>query len=359
MRSFDDLTPEQIEERHEALVKVLKGTYRTPEVITPLEEASIIERVRARLSDSVAHQDTATPYTPISQPGSLAAPLQRSPVRRHPGRIALTINVVAAVLIIGLLLGSVAILLTIYHPQPSIVSSPAPIVNTNAHIESNGLEFSLHISSGPYFISQMVLADASLTNHSGKTYKVFGASFVNACGTTVSVTQSEGSDPHYGLPVVMTHSCPASLGRPFASGATITIHQYTPLTSSGRITLSAHVAYDGSDERTASAFRLLARHWPSISIYVDAKVPHDRTLMLKRVGNQVTVLGPNTARPLLYAYNVSCNGPQGNTWTGNFAWEVQSTSVIKQTNCPGQQIHWNYAVAAVGYAIASGSIDFP
>ncbi len=274
------------------------------------------------------------------------------------------LNTIAAVLVIAAIIG-ISLLLFRSH-QPSADGSPVGAVGTpvTAHVQAGGLEFSMRITPGPYFLSELFVADLSLTNHTQKTFTLEGSSVAGGCGAALFLDMTGGSAPDYTLPVDDVHSCPL-LQTQLKPGETLTIHQFSALSSSGDIRLTpganflhTQVGPDGTRSTTFGTSPLDG-HWPSLKIHVASRVPSDRKLSLQQEGTQVQISAPASARShLYYIYNVTCDAFQGGTvGTGNSAWEPISTTILHQPDCGdygNQTIRWSYAVSAPGYAIASG-----
>ncbi len=143
----------------------------------------------------------------------------------------------------------------------------------------------------------------------------------------------------------------------------MTIHQYIALTDSGAITLREEALFlkattDGQGVKNiTNGPDPLQGQWPSRNINVNPHGPADRQLSFQLQGTHVTVNGPSQALShLLYLYTVNCQDfhDQGSTATGNFLWEHPSTNTVGLPGCPGKNLHWNFAFAAVSYAIVMG-----
>ena len=304
-------------------------------------------------------QDSLT-HKPNTSTSSNQKAIKKSP----DGRISRRLNTIAAVLVIVAITGTSLWLFRSH--QPSTDGSPTSPVGTPviAHVQAGGLEFFMRITPGPYFLSELFAADLSLTNHTRTTFMLFGPSEAGPCGAALFLDMIGGSAPNYTLPVSDVHSCPP-MRTQLKPGETLIIHQFTPLSSSGEITLTpganffhTQVDPDGSQSTTPGKSPLDG-HWPSIKIHVSSRVPIDRKISLQQEGTQVQISAPAAARiHLYYIYNVTCDAFQGGTvGTGNFAWEPISTTILHQPDCGdygNQNIRWSYAVSAPGYAIVSG-----
>jgi hypothetical protein len=222
----------------------------------------------------------------------------------------------------------------------------------------------MHITPGPYFLSELFVADLSLTNHTQTTFTLAGPSGAGPCGAALFLAMTGGVAPNYTLPVSAEHSCPFKLTQ-LKPEETLTFHHFIPLSSSGDITLKPdaqflHTQVDPNGGQSITAGKSpLDGHWPSIKIHVASRVPIDRKISLQQEGTQVQINAPAAARThLYYIYNVTCDAFQGGTvGTGNYAWEPIATTILHEPDCRdygNQNIHWYYAVSAPGYAIVSG-----
>jgi hypothetical protein len=186
--------------------------------------------------------------------------------------------------------------------RPSKTARPvrAP---TTVRVEASGLEMSMSITPGPYFLSEVLVADMTLTNHTNTTFMLREG----LCYPALRLKQTGGKSPHYTLP----------------------LHGNTPVSNP-------------------------LGHWPSLQIQVASHIPSDRLFSLHLQGSQVHINAP-PALHLLYHFIVSCDSYGVTIDTGNSSWEPISTRVlgIPGSGCPGN-MRWQYAVSAVGYAVVAG-----
>ena len=309
--------------------------------------------------DTLESQDN-----PAHKPTTATSPNQKAIKQSPAGRISRWLSTVGAVLVIVAIIG---ISLLLFRPhQLSTDGSPVGAVGTpvTAHVQANGLEFSMRITPGPYFLSELFVADLWLTNHTQKTFSLAGPAFSGPCGAALYLGMTGGGAPEYNLSVSDDHSCPA-MQTPLQPGETLTFHQFTALSNSGDIILTPGASFlyshigPGGVQSITDGPGPLDGHWPSLKIHVASRVPSDRKISLKQEGTEVQINAPAPARAhLYYIYNVTCDAFQGGTvGTGNFAWEPISTTTLHEPDCGdygNQNIHWYYAVSAPGYAIVSG-----
>lgn len=273
---------------------------------------------------------------------------------------------ITAVLAIGVIAG-VTLFLFSFHQTSNLggsIPAGAPVGSIKAPVmvrsEASGLEASLQVTSGPYFLSELLAATVTLTNHSNKSVFLQGSDApLNSCTGALNLTISGGSEPYYNFPMNETSiSCPFSQTT-LDPGKTLTTHGYVPLIRRGLVTFTSGAKFlaltknrDGS-EGTGPGHSQLDNHWPTIHINVAAKVPADRTVSLRQQGSQITIAAPVAARPHLVYYNtVTCvAGGTVNTSTG-VEWSPVLAMKISEPRCLGSNKHWVYAVSAPGYAIA-------
>lgn len=294
------------------------------------------------------------------------------------GRILRFINTFAAVLVIGAIIG--ASLLLFRHQPQSTSGNPAQPVSTPGvpvgspiapHLVSvtgvysaGGLEARLTIMAGPYFLSELLVADITLTNHSHTTYQLQGVPKSSPCDQAlwVNYTLTGANTAHYSFPAYgNSMSCPFTMSL-FKPGQAIAIRQYIALTDSGNILLSEEARFlvtkttPNQGKSITDGPSPLDGKWPSLHITVASRVPSNRIITLHRLGSKVFVNAPVAARShLLYQYAVNCQDfhDPGGTASGNYNW-TPVTTTIGEPGCPGKNEQWTYAVSAPGYAIVSG-----
>lgn len=371
MKPFDDLLPAESETRHRELLTMLQRAYLKPAALTADEHDQAITRVRDRLltADQQADEDIPAPQAGVAY----SAPIPATAMPRRRRRIINLLNSLAAVLVVGAIVGASLLLFTRHAASPggAPASTPSsiaifvdlPIVASSSE---NGLEMTLAMTPGPYFLSELLAVVISLTNHSSKTYLV-GIPFVSsACGYATGLSLSGGEKPYFDIPISIDHSCPAgSGGVTLQPGKTLTALVYFPLMVSGHVSLSATTEFFDTSNNPQSPFRRpasnpLFKSWPTARFDVSAKIPADRALTFKRQGIHVTVsLPPQAQSPLIYLYGVFCqdsNNDGGSTGTGNFGWYPISGNQVTQPACPGIHVQWRFALGLPGYGIAEGRV---
>ena len=367
MKPIDDALPEEREPQHEELLPSLQRLYQQPVLLTSYEQAQAVARVRERLLRADTREEEMLnddiQVTIVDLPPQAPVPFAAKP--HQGGHILRLMNTLAAVLVVGAIIGASILLFAHRSPKTPVASPTNPIGSpVVVHTQANHLEASMSLTPGPYFLSELIAADISLTNHSHTTYTLAGVAAANPCGQALYVPTTGGGAPHSLPPPMGIISCPGSIMQ-FKPGQTIAIRQYIALTDSGSITLTLGARFltvktmDGQgDETITNGPDPLQGQWPSLRINVNPRVPANRKLSFQLRGTHVIVSGPPWALShLLYIYNnVGCQDlhDQGSKGTGNFMWEPIATNKVSLPGCPGKNSHWDFAFGAVGYAMSIG-----
>ncbi|WIG61880.1 MAG: hypothetical protein OJF49_004629 [Ktedonobacterales bacterium] len=230
----------------------------------------------------------------------------------------------------------------------------------SARVEAGGLVMTLHFSPGPYFLSELVAAEMTLTNNTHSTYVFQGVPHANDCDQAIGTLLSGGKAPNYTVPTQRYISCPF-MSSTLNPGQTWTITQLMPLTASGSITLTAQVGFivsataaDGSHYQTASEGPF-ANHWPTLHLSVSPQIPAGYTIALhQQPDHRVRIIAPSAAR-LYWLYDVRCNANPGFAEQPSPTWLPITDVTLSEPACPGDHEVWAYSVGAPGYAISSGT----
>lgn len=275
-------------------------------------------------------------------------------------------NTFASVLVVSLL--AITSLLLFRHYSTTIVSTiptgkpiGAPVSTpVLAHTEVNGLETTLSITPGPYFLSELLSVAITLTNQNQHSIMLGGAPALNTCNGAFSVTITGGREPHYDVPGNnFMMSCPPGMSR-LDVNKSLSVHGYIPLTRSSAVTITIEarvftITQNQNGTANTQGSSSLDEHWPTIAITVAPQIPSDRLLSLQAQGNNVIVNAPDIVRPhLVYFYTVNCLHGSGT----NDGWDPLKATVLQEPSCDDPIRHWIYAVSAPGYAIAAISMGF-
>jgi hypothetical protein len=365
MNPFDDMLPEEQEDQHRELIALLRQAYLQSLASTASAQEQAIQRVGERLAimeDSVALSEVTLPGQLNVEQASLREYENVVGRPRRRKRAIYLIDTLAAVLVVGLLIGASIVLFT--NRSQSTTAGPvgAP---TTVRVEASGLEMSMNITPGPYFLSEVLVADMTLTNHTNTTFMLREG----LCFPALRLEQTGGESPHYTLPLygdVVFFGCNEREGL-LEPGQTITNQQYELLTSSGQVTLTTTAKFvkDVVMKVIKPGFGPVDVHgntpvsnplgrWPSLHIQVASHIPSDRLFSLHLQGSHVLVDAPPAVH-LVYQYIVSCDSHNVTIDTGNWSWEPISTRVLRipGSDCPGN-VRWQYAVSAAGYAVVAG-----
>jgi hypothetical protein len=365
--SSDDLFPEENDARQREMVTLLQKALPKQAALAGEEQEQILARVRGRLlsQDQIVPTDEDFSAQPVGIINSFAHTSPSIYSRRvKPGSsIIRGLNTFAAVLVVGALV-SASLLLFVHHVPVSSRSPVSPVpLNEGVTSSADGLSMSLRLTSGPYFLSEMLAADIMLTNHTQKPFFV-GLPFVKSiCGYSSGVAIIGGNKPDYIIPIPTDHRCHADSNNTNAlePGQTLTVHKYLPLTSSGKQTLTAETTFysisgSGQNSIASRISHPLAEHWPTVQIDVKPDIPSNRKLTFQLKGTQATVQSSvGVPSHLVYLYGISCQDYNGVGISGNYGWQEISTNTVSEPACPTKNVHWQFAFGAPGYAVIIGS----
>lgn len=281
------------------------------------------------------------------------------------------ITALAALVIVGLIIGAALLLFTGRTQARKTVFGRPGTVPVTFSTQKNGLKLSAAITPGPYFLSEMLGIELTLTNQSQNVIYAGTPFKGSACGYFSGIVITGGHGPTYQLPISFDHSCPPGLSRGILlqPGKSITVHTYEPLLSSGALTVTAQI---GLLQRTKNpapgAFQfqpidVFNEDWPATHIQVSSTIPDDRQLSLQQDGDKVNITGPQAAQSdVVYAYGLGCGSMATGdaTGTGNYSWTKVAKSAApvsppQDDYCAGKKIVWTYAFAAPGYALTLGT----
>lgn len=261
---------------------------------------------------------------------------------------------------------AVALLLSLCAARGETI--PPPV----ATVRAAGLQMSLRIAPGPYFLGQLVHVRAALTNQGRKGVWVLGD---RTWGKTpvggrsaLNVLLSGGSAPTYHLPFFPGFGGGGViLPERLDPGQRIVMDFLVTLTASGRVTLLATAEFYRPRPGGSFAFDQLPSPFPhgapSLQISVSPRAPATRVLLLRKTRDGLRVVSPPNTHPnVLYAWFFQCTAPPSSTSglrasaEGPDDWQPLPTDVIFQPACaPGWTLLWRVMVGAPGYAITSAS----
>jgi len=229
----------------------------------------------------------------------------------------------------------------------------APISITR---RSNGLVMSVDISPGPYFVSELISVQVTLSNQSPKAIWYQGVTTANIRTPSEGRTAfflhfSGGSPPHFVMsPFLQNGGGQVGLTK-LPPGTTIHMIFFAPLPSSGSPALVAQAhLYDrgpGIGNYFPPPMQVFAAGWPSLPLTVSSRVPTNRALRLHAAATHVDVIVPHGSLPqLLYQQTSRC----GNLQTGTSDWTAVPSSGVSLSDCPYAASTAQVIVSALGYA---------
>lgn len=368
MNPFKDSIPEEQEKKTNELIALMRQAYHREQRRSRYGQQEIVARVGMRLEE--LQENRAKRAQKMAQ-GSLAASLQHGLIRG--GSTKRVFGTLAAILVVSTLIGSTILLLI--HAQARQIQAPIqagpfgkPIgpVGKQVTITTtwSGLEMSMRVTPGPYFLGELLAIDLSLTNHTHPTLTLRGNVDSGECGSALYPDQTDGTNPHYALytlPVPFTYNCPAirpGNGISLAPGQTVAASFYELLTGSGDVTLTGNVAFYLSKTSNQSSPGPLAGHLPTLHIHVISQIPTDRALSFQQQDTRVSIQAPADLRLVDQTY-ILCQDSSRHSWPGGHEdWEPISTHTLQRPECSGQGdwtiVLWKYAIGAAGYAVVQG-----
>jgi hypothetical protein len=411
---MNEMIPEEQDPQYEEVIALLRRVNLNPLFVDSKERTQVISQARARLFHT---EPEGSKYEdiPTSKMRGLGSLPSKSKGRRDKqigsGRLTHLLNVLAAVLVVAVLIGSALLIFGPWSPllkdrsgtAPPIGPVGAPVVVST---QSHGLEMTMKITSGPYFLSELLEVDISLTNHTQTTFQgdmchlspklividgegLRDTSLASAVAKTINSAQYLGVRifPHdtnlatalatIYTPTNSSECIPDQFNlMQLQPTKTITVQHYVALTSSGHVTFTARASFQravpGQNSRVTlvTAANPLDGHWPSLQISVSTQVPSDRMLALHQLTTQAIVDVPLAARShLLYAFEYSCGlGSIASEFGGEFRVGNRMDNKISQPTITLQRplcgnskykiFSWTYVVGAIGYTTLAGKYSY-
>lgn len=235
---------------------------------------------------------------------------------------------------------------------------PRPVPGT---ARGGGLELALSIAPGPYFLSELLPARVTLTNHTA--HAIWYLEWLGDVHSMPFVKLRGGSAPYYyGVGLPLPHGDIGPFPVLLLPNHTHTEQGLVVVAASGHVTLTALARFYTHDLGPNQSFPPELHPFPpgaaSLPILVAPRPPPDRTLRLQRAGNDVHILTPPGARPrLLYQFSLTCGGPLPTPTTGRFAtaWVPVPSNPLAIPSCSVPRRWWRIVVGAPGFAITSAT----
>lgn len=377
MKSFEDTLPEEQEIRYRELMNLVQQARRLPVCDSSVEQEQALARVQQRLAGLEYPASSAVDAT---QPGeqdnagqendpewvglSVEPPLVPGAPSRRRRQHAYLLNTLAALLVVSLLIATSLFLFRRFPQANAIMGPPIGAVGTPVltQITSGGFTMSMSITPGPYFLSELIAVDMSLTNHTQASSQLTGTiPQTDECGQVLQANLTGGSSPHFSIfqqTITYYLNCVTFVGQiPLNPGQTFSTRQYIPLINSGQNTLTARLTYPMGPAATYDPFK---GHALSTRINVVPQIPVDRgVLSVQPQASQVQILEPSSGHLQLVGFSFAiCQDAQGKQQeAGSFSWSVLTTPTLDEPLCPGNNMQWIYGAGAAGYAIVVGDFS--
>lgn len=250
---------------------------------------------------------------------------------------------------------------------PGAISKPLGPVGKPVTVTTKvaGLEMSMRVTSGPYFLGELLAVDLSLTNLTHPILTMQGSVGSFPCEeAALHPDQTDGASPHYALytlPIPFVYNCPMmgpGIGSTLAPGQTVAAHFYELLTGNGNITLTGEASFYLTKTSSQGSPGPLAGHLPMLSIHVMPQIPSDRMLSLHQEASHVAIQAPAGLQLMSQTY-ILCQDSSNHPFPGGYeVWEPLSTHTLSRPTCSEvgnwNVILWKYAIGAVGYAVVQG-----
>jgi hypothetical protein len=348
---YDDLVPEESRQEYRPLMTALRPSPQRRETITAAEQAQIVTRVRERLEEAMSTSTVAN-MDALPSRGQF---VPRPPARQMKPSRRIVANLLAAIVVIGLILGSLALFKVFPTSKKAAVSPTVTAAGSGpiAQTQANGLQASMRVLiGGPYFLGELLPVDVSLTNHTQKAVVLDGTNrTATLCFQSALFAQvTQGNGPFFTIPKLEVACTQPAFITYVQAGQTLTIHQYVPLTRSGAVTLAMKGGTFGP--MTSPLDTYMHGNLPILRLQVNSQVPPNRALTLERQKGQVAIKIPAGAKPrLLYMQSISCDSYLDSS---SDHWTPLATNVLREPSCPTAHPHWEYIISAPGYSIVYG-----
>jgi hypothetical protein len=318
-----------------------------------------LRRVRERLGNATslsAATSTPTPAAAHSEAGTFAPHLPHGQARRSRRFVT---NLVAALLLLALILGSLALFRAYPFSNKTPVAVQATVSETApfAQAQAHGPQATMRVLiGGPYFLGELLPIDVSFTNHTQQTAMLDGSVPIrnnrtaNMCYPSELLVQiTQGSKPTYTVSQISLGCTQPYIVTKLQPGQTITIHQYVPLTKSGAVTLARGIFLPAREGEP------LDRQWPTVhvQVQVSSHTPRNRSISLQQQKRHVIINAPAQARAhMLYMQDITCVGYD---LAVPGEWTPLLLKALHEPLCPTAHRRWTYIVSAPGYAVVFGS----
>jgi hypothetical protein len=371
MKPFEDSIPEEQAKQNEEFITLMRQTYRPDPSFFGDEQQKKVAQVEARLAKL---QEERVARTFVETPGSFGHKPQ-SELDRNRGQAPI-LRILAAVLVGCLLIGGTVLVFVRVHAgsvQKTVLAGPigarvGPVGKpVTVNVQWAGLEMSMSVTSGPYFLGELLAVDLSLTNQTHPTMIFTGQVNDGACGgSALYPSQTGGIAPHYALytlPVPFIYNCPAAgpgMGDRLSAGQTVTTNVYEVLTASGNVTLTGNASFYLTKTSFQGSPGPLTGHLPVLHLNVRPQTPSDRVFSLQQQDAEVMVQAPSDLHLVALAYVLCQDSSDHSSPDGYNEWTQLATHTLQRPACSEfgnwTATLWKYAIGAAGYAVVQGQL---
>lgn len=376
---MNDILPEEQDPKFEELITLLREADLNAPFIDQAEHAQIISHAKARLFPT----EYEVAQLAVQEPGSL--PSMSSVRRSEQGQLIHLVNMLAAVLVVAALIGSVLLLFGPWSPlRQNHVGSGPPIGPVGSpvlvrDVTLDGFETIFKITPGPYFLGELLEVDLVITNRTHIAYSLVPPTYNPnnnpSCSGFLHVTTTGGGSPYAtavqsswsGLPeTLLKCNTPPYQEVRLPTNQSFKNRQYVQITSSGYVTLTATVGFrKATNEFGPQNFSPTTSTGIPLQLFVSALVPSDRQLSVKEQNTKVVVSGPPAVRgQLIGEWETACTqgssivfGPKSLSGVSVTAMPSQCSSMVTTLNVYHTPLWWAYIVGAPGYALVLGRVN--
>ncbi len=233
-------------------------------------------------------------------------------------------------------------------------------------VQAHGVEISLRVAPGPYFVGEALHVQTWLINRSPIIRWVVQSSNegegtrINGTAPLMIRARGEASPRFDGPPALCCPPIPSSL----SVGERLVADYLIVLGVEGQVDITTHTTFaprgpNAAGFRFGATISLFSR-WPKVIITVSPRVPPHRTLHLQRTHTGVHVIVPSGAHPTIYYGDLLHCGPDAQGQQSYFpttsGWGPLGNTSITEPECAldGPRA-WQIAILAPGYVGATGT----
>ncbi len=230
--------------------------------------------------------------------------------------------------------------------------------------EARGVQISLHLAPGPYFLSELLPVQIELRNHTRHSLFLDGDPTPDFGIPVLGVRDQGGSAPTYVLPFINTF--PAGPARTFnlPAGQRVMLALLVPLTASGQLTIAAQAHFTPVSHRErAGVYSAVSTdpfkgRQPTLLIAVSSHIPVNRVIHLRQShGDHSSTASVGGAHQPAFVYQdrLACGGSTLVELAGTRYWTPLPGGGVARPSCSDVPSEWDIMVGAPGYAISAQS----